>query len=301
MPLHLPSISRRQFLTSSVAAGLTVWTWRVLPGEERASAADHWILLADSHVAADREAVHRGVKMAENLTRVVTAVAALDPRPAGVVLNGDAAFKKGEAGDYRLLAELLKPLGQADVPIHFTLGNHDDRENMQTGLLRGTGKSPLVSRQVAVLETPRANWFLLDSLEKVNATPGELGTEQIDWLAKALDKRKDKPALVVVHHDPQWPAAVNRTGLRDTEKLFAVLVPCKQVKALFYGHTHQWQQKEHEGIHLVNLPPVGYLFNKEAPNGWVELRLREGGAVLTLHALDDKHRQNGEKVELAWR
>ena len=29
--------------------------------------------------------------------------------------------------------------------------------------------------------------------------------------------------------------------------------------------------------------------------------LIKGGCVLTLHALDDKHRQNGEKVELTWR
>lgn len=146
-----------------------------------------------------------------------------------------------------------------------------------------------------------ANWFLLDSLDKVNVTPGEVGGEQLDWLARVLDDRKEKPALVAIHHDPQWSAPAKRSGIRDTEKLFDVLVPRKQVKAVFYGHTHVWQRKSHEGIHLVNLPPVAYLFNKEAPNGWVDLRLAESGAVLTLNAFDAKHRQNGEKVELTWR
>ncbi|MGC4007496.1 MAG: hypothetical protein QM811_31985 [Pirellulales bacterium] len=67
-----------------------------------------------------------------------------------------------------------------------------------------------------------------------------------------------------------------------------VLVPRKQVKALFYGHTHRWGRKEHEGIHLINLPPVGYLFDKESPNGWAELVLREKGAVLTLQRAGPK-------------
>ena len=106
---------------------------------------------------------------------------------------------------------------------------------------------------------------------------------------------------MVVHHNPQWTAAGKRSGIVDTELLFAQLVPRKHVKAVFFGHTHQWRRDKHEGIHLVNLPPVAYLFNKELPNGWVNARLREGGATLTLHALDARHRQNGETVELAWR
>ncbi len=301
MPLHLPPLSRRRFLASSLTAGLSVWSWRPAFGEERRTDADRWVLLADTHVAADRTQVQRGVKMADNLSQVATALTALDPKPAGVLLNGDAAFSKGEPGDYRLLAELLKPLGEAGLPLSFTLGNHDHRANLQAGLLKGAGQSPLDGRQISVLETPRVNWFLLDSLEKVNATPGELGAAQLGWLAKALDARPDKPALVAVHHDPQWTEATKRSGLRDTEKLFDVLVPRKQVKALFYGHTHRWRRAEREGIHLVNLPPVAYLFDKESPNGWVELRVRDKGAVLTLHALDPKHRQHGEKVELAWR
>lgn len=298
MPLHLPPISRRRFLASSLAATVGILTWREAPAAE-GSDADHWALLADTHIAADRDLVHLGTRMADNLTRVVAALTERKPRPAGVLLDGDAAFNKGELGDYRLLGELLQPLSEAKLPVHLTLGNHDHREHFRTGLKRGKDASPLASRCVSVVEAARANWFLLDSLDKVAATPGELGAEQIEWLGKALDARADKPALVVVHHNPQW--SVKRSGIVDTEQLFAQLEPRKQVKAVFFGHTHQWHRDKHEGIHLVNLPPVAYLFNKEAPNGWVDARLREGGATLTLHALDAKHRQDGETVELAWR
>lgn len=303
MPIHLSRISRRRFLSTALTAGASVVTWREVLAADTARDADRWILLADTHIAAERDTVHRGVKMAANLERAVAEVIALAPKPAGVVLNGDAAFLKGTPGDYALLAELLRPVSAADIPIHFTLGNHDHREHFRKGLLRGGARSPLVSRHVSVIESNRANWFLLDSLDVVNTTPGLLGKQQLAWLAKALDERSGKPALVVVHHNPQSPLPEKPSGLLDTEALNEVLVPRKQVKVLIFGHTHQWHRGRHEGIHLINLPPVAYLFdrNKEAPNGWVELRLRDGGADLTLHAFDPKHRQAAERVELAWR
>jgi 3',5'-cyclic AMP phosphodiesterase CpdA len=299
MPFHLPPVSRRRFLGSALAAGLGLWTAR--PVSARAVAADRWVLLADTHIAADRALVARGINMTDHLTRVVTALTALDPRPAGVVLDGDVAYHRGEVGDYAQAAGLLQPLSQAGLPVHLTLGNHDHRAHIREGLLRGSGRSPLESRQVAVVEAARANWFLLDSLDRVNGTPGELGEEQLRWLAGALDARPGKPALVVVHHDPQWSPAVLRTGLVDTERLWAVLAGRPQVKALIFGHTHRWHRERREGIHLINLPPVAYVFNQGMPSGWVEARLGERGAVLTLHTLDAGHRQNGETVELTWR
>ena len=33
-----------------------------------------------------------------------------------------------------------------------------------------------------------------------------MGEAQIAWLGKALDERAGKPALVMVHHNPQWDA-----------------------------------------------------------------------------------------------
>ena len=79
---------------------------RPFPPAAEGSDADHWALLADTHIAADRDLVHLGARMADNLTRVVAAVTERKPRPAGVLLDGDGAFNKGELGDYRLLGEM---------------------------------------------------------------------------------------------------------------------------------------------------------------------------------------------------
>ncbi len=48
--------------------------------------------------------------------------------PAAVIINGDLALNDGQAGDYEHFAKLIAPLRDADIPVHLTLGNHDNRD-----------------------------------------------------------------------------------------------------------------------------------------------------------------------------
>jgi 3',5'-cyclic-AMP phosphodiesterase len=300
MPIHLPPLSRRQFLAGAMAAGTKLLAPRQAFCAQDAEA-DRWALLADTHIARDPQTIHRGVNMAENLRRVVQEVLGR-PRPAGVILDGDCALLDGQAGDYATLAELLPPLRGSNIPIHMTLGNHDDRDHFRAGFARILPRAPLLeSWHVGVIETPRANWFLLDSQDGVNKTPGKIGPTQRRWLADALDARPGTPALIVGHHNPALGNLEQNNALVDTQELFQVLVPRKQVKALIFGHTHVWNLAEYQGIHLVNLPPVAYLFKAGLPNGWVDVTIRDNGATLELRALDPKHPAHGKVTELRWR
>jgi 3',5'-cyclic AMP phosphodiesterase CpdA len=242
--------------------------------------------------------------MADHLAAVAKEVTALPRRPAGVLINGDCALKNGQAGDYATLGDLLRPLRVAELPLHLTLGNHDHRARFLAAFGGDKAGRPVASRHVAVVESPRANFVLLDTLDVTDGTPGQLGAEQLAWLANALDARPDKPAVVVGHHNPeaQVPAGRQPGGLLDTAALFKVLEPRKQVKAYVFGHTHVWEVKEHaSGIHLVNLPAVAYVFAADQPSGWVHLGLTQTGARLELHSLDRGHKAQGQVVELAWR
>jgi 3',5'-cyclic AMP phosphodiesterase CpdA len=187
------------------------------------------------------------------------------------------------------------------MPVHLALGNHDNRERFWEALQEEkTASRPLADRQVALVRTPRANWFVLDSLEKTLATPGSLGQEQLDWLAGALDANPDKPALVLVHHNPGEIASVS--GLKDTEALFAVIRPRMQVKAYIFGHTHVWYvDKDVSGIHLVNLPPVAYVFKPGEPAGWVHATLERKGIRLELRCVDPADKSHGQVAKLQWR
>lgn len=134
-------------------------------------------------------------------------------------------------------------------------------------------------------------------------TQGTLGEEQRAWLAKALDDHPDKPALIVTHHNPRlggdpvhFPG-----GLTDSEELWKLLVPRKQVKAYIHGHIHDRTYAKHEGIHILNMPATSYVADpKLSTTGWTTARLDENGVTLTTHTNLADHRWNGEQKRIDW-
>jgi 3',5'-cyclic AMP phosphodiesterase CpdA len=213
---------------------------------------------------------------------------------------GDCAFNSGEKGDYATLTGLLDPLRGGQLPLHLALGNHDQRENFWEALdEKKAVKRPVEDRQVALIQTPEANWFVLDSLEKTLQTPGLIGQAQFDWLAKSLDANTTKPAIVLVHHNP---GIEGNMGLKDTLAFYEIIRPRKQVKAYIFGHTHKWKVWEDtSGIHLVNLPPVAYIFQQGDPAGWVHATTRHDGLRMELRCVDNTHKDHGQVVDLKWR
>ncbi len=303
MPIHLPPISRRRFLAGVLATGMAALLPRPLFAASKRIDENSWALFSDAHIAADATKVARGVNMTDNLKAVCAEVLALPDRPAGMLLNGDCALNSGETADYAQLAALLQPLREAGLPLHLTLGNHDDRGHFRAALPEQAraANRPVPDHEVALIETPRANWFILDSLDKTLVTPGVLGAAQLDWLGKTLDAHPRKPAIVFTHHNPVG-IEDPKMALRDTAELMAVIRPRKQVKAHFFGHTHVWQtSRDESGIHLVNLPPVAYVFAEGKPSGWVHANLERNGMKLELRCLDRKHAAHGQKVDLKWR
>ncbi len=257
--------------------------------------------MADTHIAGDPAKFARGINLAGHFSRAGNDILALVKRPAGVFVLGDCAFNSGEKDDYATFADLLEPLRAGGLPLHLAVGNHDQRENFWAALeARGVAKRPVKNRQVALLRGSVVNWFVLDSLETTLQTPGLLGTAQLEWLARSLDANRKKPALVLLHHNPGTSESVG--GLKDTEALFEVIRPRRHVKAWIFGHTHKWNVRSDEsGIHLVNLPPVAYVFQPQNPSGWVQATVQSGGMNLALHCIDPTHKDHGQVVVLKWR
>jgi len=304
MPLHIAPVSRRKFLIHSTAAmtslALLQPGWAAEEGD-----ANRFALLSDTHIPEREEIEARGVNMTANLRQVVAQLCSLPQKPAGVIINGDCAYLRGLPQDYANLAQCVAPLETAGLPLHLTMGNHDDRGPLYEALAAQRPENPPVqSKHVSVIETPHANLFLLDSLFEVNVVTGELGEPQRQWLAQALDARSDQPAIVIAHHNLQFQAPAEGTawgGLRDTDAFFELLKARKHVKAYVFGHSHNWSLSERDGIHLINLPPVAYVFAEGKPNGWIDARLQPDAIELQLHTIDPQHPQHGEHVRLVWR
>lgn len=299
MPVSLTSSGRRAFIKGSGAAAAAFAFSRLIG----AGVDDDLIaILNDSHIGEKQPA---GSPIPSHLTATVDWLLAQPERPAAVLINGDLALKDGQAGDYEFFAKLIQPMRDAGLPVHLTMGNHDDRDAFYRVL---TAEKPahgvVAAKHVAVVRARLANLFLLDSLQATMVAPGELGTEQMTWLARALDEHRDKPAVIVAHHNPRlggdplhFPG-----GLTDSDALWSLLAPRRHVKAYVHGHIHHRSLARHADIHIVNTPATSYVANpKTSTTGWTMARLRKDGMTLTTHTHLAEHPWNGQEDALAWR
>ena len=286
MPLiSLPGLSRRAFTLAPLGIMMS----------RAASSTQHWALLSDTHIPANADDAYRGFKPVENLKQVVQQVVAA--KPEGALICGDLARLEGLMPDYAQLKSLVAPIA-VQSPLAMTLGNHDDRKNFLASFGGAQqGKQSVQGKHVIVIDGPAVRIVMLDSLLQANVTPGQLGKTQRTWLSEYLKNSDKKPTLIVVHH----PLDDGDGSLTDFEYLFQIVKPHKKVKAILYGHTHVYQYGVADGIHLVNLPAIGYNFTDSQPVGWVESKLSAEGGEFTLHSIGGNQEKNGKTVSLKWR
>lgn len=311
MPIILPPITRRQFIKRSLAFGGTaIMAPHAMAAADRKGAGldqNRVALLADTHISADptrvypgtkwpgtpvKEDEHESVNMAACLADAAKSVLALNPRPAQLIVNGDCALSNGKESEYKEFLRLVEPIRAAGITVHVTIGNHDNRENLWK--LLPFLKEEQMGVQAGVVELPHANLVLLDSGKR-----GVLGEEQLDWLAKELDQRADKPALIFGHFNPYPNRGVRPIkGMRDGPSLLKLLAERKHARGYFYGHTHEWQYDQRDHLHLINQPAVSYYFGKGHAHGWVDMKLSETTAELELQCIDPKHKQHREQRQI---
>ncbi len=305
MPLHMIPSTRRRFLQTTLVGGAAWMSSRHAGAAESPADEVWWALLSDPHIDANPQRTARGITMLDCLNQAIDEVLAEAIAPQGVIINGDCAYAKGLPGDYATLRKALRRLTDAGLPIHMTMGNHDDREPFYAAFADQRADDAVVDgKHVSVLSTPNANLFLMDSLLEVNVVTGELGQPQLDWLAAALDAQPDKPAIVFAHHNLQFELKESQTvigGLKDSQQLVDLLQARPHVQAYIFGHSHRWNASEKQGeLHLVNLPSCSYVFDPAHPNGWVKAKFGADQLALELRALDHAHAQHGEQHQLQY-
>jgi Icc protein len=292
---HQPS--RREFLKTSFLAGAAVILYGCQSSPNTYSSENElrWALLSDPHIGPGEAAKDkRGFDPCAQLKQVVPDIIATAPR--GIILNGDAASREGLPEDYRELKTLLEPASRA-APIYIGLGNHDHRANFKEAFPPPPGLDAAVrDHLVLIMEEPFLRFIVLDSLLYTNKSAGLLGENQRAWLIDYLKSHREKPAILFVHHT----LGEGDGDLLDAGRMFDIIRPNHQVKAIFYGHSHAWSITERQGVKLINLPALGYNFWQGEPVGWIDARFRPKGVDLTLHAIAGNREQNGQTTRIRW-
>ncbi|BCS34021.1 hypothetical protein TBR22_A32500 [Luteitalea sp. TBR-22] len=294
MPLLSSPTSRRQFLAATAGAAAATLTFPSIVRGAQASGARplRLALLSDTHIPADPAERYRGYSPVENLAKVVPQVAAA--KVEGVLIGGDLARLEGLPADYARLKDMLAPI-TSTLPVGMVLGNHDHRANFLQAF-GASAAAPVANKHTSTVDKGGLRFVLLDSLLSPNVTPGQLGSAQRDWLARHLAASSATPTVVVVHHT----LGASDGELVDAERLFDVLRPHKQVKAVMYGHSHKYEVKERDGLQLINLPAVAYPFADSEPVGWVESVWTSDGVDLTLRSVGGNQAANGQTTSVHW-
>ena len=285
-------IDRRSFLKGTASAIGLACAPRFLAADAPVRVA----LFSDTHIAANPSDQFRGFFPHQNLKKVVAQTAA--SKFDLLVVNGDLARLEGRPEDYSAFTALMDPLAE-QMPMVVTLGNHDDRKNARSALVKLMGEVESVQQKlVTTIDAGPFRFVLLDSLMVTNISAGQLGRLQREWLAQYLSASAAKPLIVFVHHNPDPDSD---SALVDADRLLAILRPQKSVKALIFGHTHVYSHEMQAGLQLVNLPAIGYNFADGNPVGWVEASLAPDAAELKLHAIAGETKDDGKLTSLKWR
>jgi Icc protein len=296
--IFFKQMNRRRFIQTGLAAFGALVTLNSGCGTglmKKDKQVTHLALLADTHIPEDVENNYRGFYPYMNLEKTVPDI--ISASPDGVFIAGDLARLTGEPGDYANLKKLLSPLAEI-TPVFMALGNHDNRENFLKVFDETPGEKPEIKgKHVTIVEKAPIRLIMLDSLLYTNKVPGLLGKAQRQWLKNYLIECDEKPTILCFHHT----LSDGDGDLLDVPRLFSTILPVRKVKAIVYGHSHVYGYSEFEGIHLINLPAMGYNFNDSDAVGWVEAHIGSRGGDFVLHTVDGNRDQDGSVTKLTWR
>ncbi|MBR1518773.1 MAG: metallophosphoesterase [Prevotella sp.] len=182
------------------------------------------VIISDTHV-------NPGGYQPGKFQRVVDDILKMRPLPQNVIALGDMAYLTGKISEYELLREHIRPLEDAGITLTMGMGNHDRRENFAKVFPSYAAKSKMKQFMTFVVETPRANFIVLDSLQEGDDLNGWIGDgkitdEQRQWLDNEMKNCK-KPVFVCAHH----PLEETNVGAS-----FVGTTACGYI----HGHHHKW-------------------------------------------------------------
>lgn len=235
------------------------------------------VLAADPHVSPEKIRRANGFEAdtLEHFTNMVEAVAAMRPRPAGVIFLGDLVERPSPEA-YRLFRSLLAPIGAAGIPYHLVLGNHDQASSFFEVFPEWREKTRATGTLAYRIELPAVDFLTLETTDPANMGGyyGKIDPKVRTWLHAELRKTPRKPVFVVGHHDVDF-------GKYDPD-----LAKEPNFQGWLNGHWHRYLQKRSpEGVRVFWLPSLGFMDGGENPiTGYVLLRAEAKAYRMTLIA-----------------
>ena len=187
--------------------------------------------MTDIHLRAPGETVD-GHDPIANFQRALDHALQQHPDAAASIITGDLS-DRGSAEDYGRLRAML---AEAPIPVHYCIGNHDDRATFLAefpecacpeGFAQSTAPLPL------------GHAIMLDTFGPASAA-GHFCARRAAWLEQQLHSLPG-PIWIFMHHNPVpiEVAPMDRIMLLDSERFAGAVVPHKdKIRHIFHGHCH---------------------------------------------------------------
>ena len=234
------------------------------------------------------------------LERTIADILTLNPLPRNVIALGDLAYLTGKPEEYAHFKELIAPLEAAGIRLTLGMGNHDRRAAFAEVFPTYAAASQMQERFVFVVETPRADFIVLDSLQESTdprkwITPGAIDDAQRAWLAQKLASYTTKPVFVMAHHP------IDEVKIKD------LLLDCPSCCGYIHGHNHVWRpawcRKNYHTrtvVRILGVPSTGHW----GDIGYTLLDLGETQAVARLRQFEfffPTPLEEGEEKPAQWK
>ncbi|MDD0811878.1 phosphodiesterase [Curvibacter sp. RS43] len=207
--------------------------------------------LSDLHIREPGRLAYGRLDTSHYLRQAVQDLQQARQRPDAVLITGDLT-DFGRAAEYAQLRALLAPLSQ---PIYLLPGNHDERQQLRASFpdMPWLGRDGFVQYSVPVGEL---QLIVLDTV--VPGEPhGSLCEERLAWLAAELERQRQRPVLIAMHHPPfaTLIGHMDAIGLRQGgPELEALLRQHPNVERVLCGHLHRSIQVRFGGTLAMTVP-----------------------------------------------
>lgn len=203
------------------------------------------IQITDCHLGPRSDPTLLGLDTEQSLNDVLELVGREQPEFEALICSGDIA-SNAHPECYGRYVEIVRQ--HFSVPMGWLPGNHDSAALMAQLEQSEHPESRLMSL---------GEWLviMLDS-----AVPGQvyghLAPSELDFLHQTLSSNDSRPTLIMLHHQPvpvgsHW---IDEYILDNADRFFAVIDEFPQVKAVSWGHVHQFYQGERNGVQLFATP-----------------------------------------------
>ncbi|WP_208348756.1 phosphodiesterase [Pseudaestuariivita rosea] len=236
-----------------------------------------FIVLSDLHLLQEGQ-TYAGLDPADRLRRAIDQINDRHSDADFCVLAGDLV-DLGDRPSYERLEDLLADL---TVPVHMTLGNHDNRDTFLQ--VFGDDLAAPTGFVDKVIDAGGYRILLIDSLLDGEVT-GRIEPQQLDWIRDRLAEAADRPVIVVTHHHiNRLHNFMDRYLLQNSDALLDVLTTHAQVHHIITGHVHSTTTSIRRGIPCSSL--AGSHYNIKLHRDPTKLERREGPAQMAVVLAD---------------